>query len=134
MCKQYQYGSRGPLNTNGQIPSLHSESVSRSTWKASTYRDAENRSVGNAIVAFVKGANEKNELFEKNTQTVIYDEQGKCLTISGTNWFGDELCQAAKVGVSHCANRTLYINIFNKKESVAIIDVLILFIFIRWHC
>ena len=40
-----------------------------------------NQSVENAGVAFVKKANERNEFFEKNEQTVIYDEQGKRLTI-----------------------------------------------------
>ena len=44
-----------------------------------------NQSVENACVAFVKGANERNELFEKKKQTGMYDEQGKGLTISGTN-------------------------------------------------
>ena len=34
-----------------------------------------NQSVENAGVAFVKGANERNDLFEKNKQTVMYDEQ-----------------------------------------------------------
>ena len=34
-----------------------------------------NKSVGNDGVAFVKGANERNESFSKIKQTVIYDEQ-----------------------------------------------------------
>ena len=34
-----------------------------------------NQSVEKACVAFVKGANERNEFFGKNKQTVIYDEQ-----------------------------------------------------------
>ena len=35
-----------------------------------------NQSVENAVVAFVKGANERNEFFfKKNKQTVMYDEQ-----------------------------------------------------------
>ena len=34
-----------------------------------------NQSVENAGVAFVKGADERTEFFEKNKQTVIYDEQ-----------------------------------------------------------
>ena len=35
----------------------------------------DNQSVENAGVAFVKGTNERNEFFEKNKQTVMYDEQ-----------------------------------------------------------
>ena len=35
----------------------------------------ENQSVGYAGVAFVYGANERNEFLEKNIQTVIFDEQ-----------------------------------------------------------
>ena len=46
---------------------------------------SQNQSVENPGVAFVKGANGSNELFEKNKQTVMYDEQGKGRTISGTN-------------------------------------------------
>ena len=42
-----------------------------------------NESVENAGVAFVDGANERNESFEKINKQ--YDEQGKGLTISGTN-------------------------------------------------
>ena len=34
-----------------------------------------NQSVENAGVACVKGANERNELFEKHKQRVMYDEQ-----------------------------------------------------------
>ena len=34
-----------------------------------------NQSVENAGVAFVMGADERNEFFEKNKQTVMYDEQ-----------------------------------------------------------
>ena len=50
------------------------------------WRPKGNQSVENAGVAFVKGANERNEFFEKKkNQTEIYDEQGKGLTISGTN-------------------------------------------------
>ena len=37
--------------------------------------NAENQKDENAGVAFVKGANETNELFEKNKQTIMYDEQ-----------------------------------------------------------
>ena len=33
------------------------------------------QSVENASVAFVKGADERNDFFEKNKQTVMYDEQ-----------------------------------------------------------
>ena len=36
------------------------------------YKD---QSVKNAGVAFVKGANERNEFFEKNKQIVMYDER-----------------------------------------------------------
>ena len=32
-----------------------------------------------------KGANERNGFFVKNKQTLMYNEQGKGLTISGTN-------------------------------------------------
>ena len=35
------------------------------------------------MLAFVKGANGRNEFFEKNKQTIMYDEQGKGPTISG---------------------------------------------------
>ena len=42
-----------------------------------------NQSVENTGVAFVKEANERNESFEKIYQ--LYEEQGKELTISGTN-------------------------------------------------
>ena len=34
-----------------------------------------NQSVENAGVAFIKGANERNQLFEINKQTVMHDEQ-----------------------------------------------------------
>ena len=34
----------------------------------------ENQSVENAGVAFVKGADERNKFFEKNKQSVMYDE------------------------------------------------------------
>ena len=44
-----------------------------------------NQSVISTGVLFVKGAIERNEFFEKNTQIVMYDEQGKGLIISGTN-------------------------------------------------
>ena len=36
-----------------------------------------NQSVENSGVAFVKRANERNEFFEKNKQTVMYDEQSQ---------------------------------------------------------
>ena len=46
----------------------------------------DNQSVENAGVAFVKGANERNEFFEKiNKRQTTTDEQSKGLTISGTN-------------------------------------------------
>ena len=47
-----------------------------------------NRIVENAGVAFVKGAPERNEYFVKINSNVLQastDEQGKGLTISGTN-------------------------------------------------
>ena len=37
--------------------------------------DKNNQGVENAGVAFVKGANNRNVFFEKNKQTVMYDEQ-----------------------------------------------------------
>ena len=43
---------------------------------------------GKSDVAFVKGANERNEFFEKINSYVLRsspDEKGKILTISGTN-------------------------------------------------
>ena len=33
------------------------------------------KALKNTGVAFVKGANERNEFFENNKQTVMYDEQ-----------------------------------------------------------
>ena len=55
-------------------------------------------------VAFVKGANDRNWFLIKNKQSNIWrtspDEQYKGLTIPGTNWFGNELRQVTKVGVS----------------------------------
>ena len=40
------------------------------------WRHKKNQSVENAGVAFVKGADERNKLFEKkNKQSVMYDEQ-----------------------------------------------------------
>ena len=54
-----------------------------------------NQSVENAGVAFVKGAHERNEL-KKMKKKKKHDEQGKGLTILGTNWFEDELLQVAK--------------------------------------
>ena len=33
------------------------------------------KALKNASVAFVKGADERNEFFEKNIQTAMYDEQ-----------------------------------------------------------
>ena len=60
------------------------------------------------------------------------DEQGKGLTISGTKWFGDEFRPVTKVGVSLRQYKGIaVIDIFNKKESVAIIYALILFNLIR---
>ena len=62
------------------------------------------------------------------------DEQGKGLTVSETNSFRDELRQVTKVGVSlRQYNNIAVIDIFNKKkkESVAIVNALILFIFLR---
>ena len=61
------------------------------------------------------------------------NEQGKVLTISGTNWFGYELRKVTNFGVSlHQENDIAAADTFNKKkESVAIIDALILFILIR---
>ena len=51
--------------------------------------DFTNQSVENACVAFVKGANERNEFFEIiNKQLYMTnkpDDQGKGLIISGTN-------------------------------------------------
>ena len=45
------------------------------------------------------------------------DEQGKGLTISGLNWFGGELLQVTKVGVSlRQYNDIAIIDIFNKKK------------------
>ena len=35
----------------------------------------ENQSIENARVAFVKGASERNEFFQKNKQTGMYDER-----------------------------------------------------------
>ena len=35
----------------------------------------QNQSVQNAGVAFVKGADERNKFFEKNKQSVMFDEQ-----------------------------------------------------------
>ena len=35
----------------------------------------QNQSVEKTVVAFVKGTNERNEFFEKNKQTLMYDEQ-----------------------------------------------------------
>ena len=62
----------------------------------------------------------------------MYDERGKGLTISGTNWFGDELRQVMKVGASlRQLNDIVVTDIFKRKKKVAIIDALILFIFIR---
>ena len=46
------------------------------------------------------------------------DERDKGLTISGTNWFGDELRQVTKAGVSlRQYNDILVIDIFNKKRK-----------------
>ena len=49
-----------------------------------------NQSVEDAGVAFVKGANERKEFFEKNKQTVIYDKQAGRIRQS-TNTLRDEL-------------------------------------------
>ena len=46
------------------------------------------------------------------------NEQGKGLTISGTNWFGDELRRVTKVGVSlRQYNDIACIDIFNEKRQ-----------------
>ena len=52
------------------------------------YHDTKDQSVENAGVAFVKGADERNEFFEKINSDIWLTspvEQGKGLTISGTN-------------------------------------------------
>ena len=49
-----------------------------------------NQSVESAGVAFVKRANERNKFFEKNKQTVIYDEQAGRTRLR-TNNLRDEL-------------------------------------------
>ena len=67
------------------------------------YSSLLNKSVENAGVTFVKGANEGNEFFEKTNSNLWQtspDKQGKGLTVSGTKWFGDQLCQVTKAGVS----------------------------------
>ena len=52
-----------------------------------THSTAKNQSVENAGVAFVKGANERNEFFVKYKQTVMYDEEVQ------TNKAKDYQCQ-----------------------------------------
>ena len=47
------------------------------TFNSITINTGKNQSVENADVAFVKGANERNEFFEKDKQTVMYDERGR---------------------------------------------------------
>ena len=62
-----------------------------------------NESVENACVVFIKGANERNEFFEKinsNVRRTSPDEQGKGLVILGTNWFGVNSIRWQTVGVS----------------------------------
>ena len=50
--------------------------------------------------------------------TNMSDEQGKGLTIWGTNWFGDKLRQVTKVGVSlRQYNDIAVSDIFNKNKS-----------------
>ena len=44
-----------------------------------------NRSIENTGMAFVEGANERNDSFEKSKQTVIHKEHSKGPTFSGTN-------------------------------------------------
>ena len=65
---------------------------------------ADDQSVENAGVAFVKEANTRNESFEKITNSNIWrtspDEQGKGLAVSETNCFGDELSQVTKICAS----------------------------------
>ena len=39
-----------------------------------SFNALKNQSVGNAVVAFVKGAGERNKFFDKNKQSVMYDE------------------------------------------------------------
>ena len=52
-------------------------------------KTANNKSVENTCVAFVKGANKRNEFLEKINNNNVWrtssDEQDKGLTISGTN-------------------------------------------------
>ena len=49
------------------------------------------------------------------------DEQGKGLTISGTNWFGEELRQMTKVGVSlRQYNYIAVVDIFNKRTMMVL--------------
>ena len=43
--------------------------------KHENYRTEKGQRVENTDVEFVKGANERFELFEKNKQTVMYDKQ-----------------------------------------------------------
>ena len=67
-----------------------------------------NQSVENAGVVFVKGANERNDFFEKiNKQRymweAIWDEQGKWLSDLGMNTFRYVLQRL----VYHCPNRTI---------------------------
>ena len=68
------------------------------------------QSIENASVAFVKKASERNELFEKNKQTGMYDEQVR------TNKAEDYLSQGrTDMGMNsgdnrlvyHCTNRTI---------------------------
>ena len=49
-----------------------------------------NQSVENGGVTFVKEANERNEVFDRNKQTLIYNEQAG-RTRQGTNNLRDEL-------------------------------------------
>ena len=89
-------------------------------------------------MAFVKGDNETNDIFEKiNKQYCMTNKFGR--RRQRTNNLRDELFRGSipscdKRLVYHCANDTIYwLYIFSiKKESVAIIDALILFIIIRF--
>ena len=61
-----------------------------------------NQSVEKAVVAFVKGANERNEFFEKNKQSNNMTNTSGQMTYNPRDeliW-EDELRQVTKVGVS----------------------------------
>ena len=57
--------------------------------QTSKIQTSKNQSVENAGVAFVKRTHERNAFSEKIWMCL--EEQDEGLTISGTNWFGDEL-------------------------------------------